>query len=57
MTRVTIEVERTEEPIQGTLCVETRPDCCFVGWIGLLAALEAALETDPQEETDSAPTD
>ena len=57
MTRVTVELKRTEKPILGTVSLESRPDRPFVGWIGLLAALEAALETDCQDGEDSAPAE
>lgn len=46
--RVTVELERREQPISGTVRVESEPDRPFVGWIGLLASLEAALGTDVQ---------
>jgi hypothetical protein len=52
--RVMVELERRERPISGTVRAGSgSPDRAFVGWIGLLAALEAALDTDVQggEET------
>ena len=55
MTRVTIELKRTETPILGTVYVEAEPDRPFVGWIGLLAALEAVLDADSHPCEDCAP--
>jgi hypothetical protein len=52
MRRVIVELERAENPISGTVQIESERDRPFVGWIGLLAALEAALGTGGQDRED-----
>ena len=53
--RVVIEVTGHEHPIVGIICAEHEPALRFVGWIGLLAALEEALDPpDQRRETRSA---
>jgi hypothetical protein len=51
-----VELERREDPISGTVRAESEPDRPFVGWIGLLAALEAALGTATQGAEETEPT-
>jgi hypothetical protein len=55
--RVTVELERHEQPISGRVLAELGPERTFVGWIGLLAALEAALGTGVQSAEETAPGD
>lgn len=55
MTRVIVDLERRENPIGGTVRAESEPERRFVGWMGLLAALEAALGTEHQNREDAAP--
>jgi hypothetical protein len=54
---VMVELERREPPIGGTVRIESEPDRPFVGWIGLLGALEAALGTNAQDVEGPASTD
>jgi hypothetical protein len=51
--QVIVELERRENPISGTVRSEAEVDRPFVGWMGLLAALEAALGTNGQAGEDS----
>jgi hypothetical protein len=55
VTRVIIDLERRENPIGGTVRAASEPARPFVGWMGLLAALEAALGTEGQGGEDAAP--
>jgi hypothetical protein len=55
VTRVIVDLERRENPIGGTVRAESEPARPFVGWMGLLAALEAALGTDRQGGEEAAP--
>jgi hypothetical protein len=41
--RVTIELQRLEDPIAGTIQSGAGPPESFLGWTGLLAALQGAL--------------
>jgi hypothetical protein len=51
--RVIVELERRENPISGWVRSESEVDRPFVGWMGLLSALEAALGTDGQGDGDA----
>jgi hypothetical protein len=53
VTRAIVELERRENPIRGTVRGESEPDRPFVGWMGLLTALEAALGTERQDREDA----
>ena len=55
VTRVIIDLARREKPIMGTVRSESEVDRPFLGWMGLLSALEAALGTDHQDREDPAP--
>jgi hypothetical protein len=55
MTRVIIDLERRENPIGGTVRAESAAPRPFVGWMGLLAALEAVLGRDGQGGEDASP--
>jgi hypothetical protein len=57
VTRVIVDLERHENPISGTVRGESEADRPFVGWVGLLAALEAALGTDGQDGEDATSAD
>jgi hypothetical protein len=46
--RVTLEIERGAEPLQGGIEDGSGPRRSFVGWRGLAAALTAILERDEQ---------
>jgi hypothetical protein len=54
---VTIDLDRNDDPILGTVRVDSQPDRPFVGWIGLLGALEEALETDRHDREGLAPAE
>jgi hypothetical protein len=49
VTRVIVGLLGRENPISGTVRAEAELARPFVGWMGLLAALEAALGTDCQD--------
>ena len=52
--RLVLEVERNVEPIRGTVADPSGPVRAYVGWIGLIGALDemrGASSGDP-EETD-----
>jgi hypothetical protein len=53
VTRVVIDLERRENPIGGTVRAASEPARPFVGWMGLLAALEAALGTERRSGEDA----
>jgi hypothetical protein len=57
VTRVIVELERRENPISGTVRSQAEGNRPFVGWLGLLAALEAALGTNGQADEDAGPGD
>jgi hypothetical protein len=44
LARVTIEMDRLEDPIGGLVHAGTEPPQRFRGWTGLLAALQATLD-------------
>jgi hypothetical protein len=43
---VTVQLDRRESPISGVVRQTGKPACSFVGWVGLLAALEEAFDTE-----------
>jgi hypothetical protein len=57
VTRVIVELERREHPISGTVHSESEMERPFVGWIGLLAALDAAIGAEDQAAEDTYPGD
>jgi hypothetical protein len=42
--RITVDLEPEGPPIQGSLRSGSEPSHRFTGWIGLLAALETAID-------------
>jgi hypothetical protein len=46
--RIVIEVE-AQQPVSGRLSAGDEPTRPFLGWLGLLGALEAALDAIPGE--------
>jgi hypothetical protein len=52
---VTVRLDRRSSPLSGTVSKNGKPTCSFVGWVGLLVALEAAFGTDQLNGGTSAP--
>ena len=47
---VTLSLESGKKPLTGQLCMAGHADRPFIGWIGLLAALDAVVRALPDSD-------
>jgi hypothetical protein len=49
--RIVLDIEAEAQPITGVLSAPDGSNRAFCGWTGLAAAIEWAVEPDPEQET------